>query len=89
MIYPFMTLNDNTEITHTEILPNGNVIVYVETPVYGGFHSAECYLPSNQWKNINGYTKKEMSYYQEFIRSLQDVIMDLAADGGFENAANF
>lgn len=89
MIYPFMTLNDNTEITHTEVLPDGNVKVYVETPVYGGFHSAECTLPSNTWEKINGYTKKEMIYYKEFIKSLEDIIMDLAADGGFENAANF
>lgn len=32
MIYPFMTLEDDTEITHSEMLPNGEVKVYVETP---------------------------------------------------------
>ena len=32
MIYPFMTLEDNTEITHTEMLADGKVKVYVETP---------------------------------------------------------
>lgn len=89
MIYPFMTLNDSTEITHTEILSDGTVTVYVETPVYGGFHSAECTLPSNQWKNINGYTENELAYYQEFIKSLEDIIIDLAGNGGFDNAANF
>lgn len=40
MIYPFMTLNDGTEITHSEIInDNGKekVKVYIETPVEGGF----------------------------------------------------
>jgi len=32
MMYPFMTLNDNTEITHSEMKPNGRVKVYIETP---------------------------------------------------------
>ena len=25
MMYPFMTLNDNTEITHSEMKPDGSV----------------------------------------------------------------
>ena len=28
----FMTLNDDTEITHSEMLPDGKVKVYIETP---------------------------------------------------------
>lgn len=32
MIYPFMILEDDTEITHSEMLPNGEVKVYVEIP---------------------------------------------------------
>lgn len=32
MMYPFMTLPDNTEITHSEMLSNGKVKVYIETP---------------------------------------------------------
>ena len=32
MMYPFMTLNDNTEITHSEMKPDGKVKVYIETP---------------------------------------------------------
>ena len=27
MMYPFMTLNDETEIVHSEMLPNGKVKV--------------------------------------------------------------
>ena len=31
MMYPFMTLNDDTEITHSEMKPDGKVKVYIET----------------------------------------------------------
>lgn len=46
MMYPFLTLNDNTEITHSKIKPDGRVKVYIETPdLNDGFHNATCYLP--------------------------------------------
>lgn len=32
MMYPFMTLNDNTEIVHSEMKSDGTVKVYIETP---------------------------------------------------------
>ena len=32
MMYPYMTLNDNTEITHSEMMEDGRVKVYIETP---------------------------------------------------------
>lgn len=46
MMYPFMTLNDDTEITHSEMKSDGRVKVYIETPdLKDGFHHAACYLP--------------------------------------------
>ena len=32
MMYPFMTLNDDTEIVHSEMKPDGRVKVYIERP---------------------------------------------------------
>ena len=44
MMYPFMTLNDDTEITHSEMRADGRVKVYIETPdEKDGFHNAICY----------------------------------------------
>ena len=55
MMYPFMTLNDDTEITHSEMRADGRVKVYIETPdEKDGFHNAICYLPDYKW---------EMSYF--------------------------
>ena len=44
MMYPFMTLNDDTEITHSEMKPDGRVKIYIETPDdFGGFHRREVF----------------------------------------------
>ena len=91
MMYPFMTLNDGTEIVHSEsrlVDDSENVKVYFERPVNGGFDSAECYLPSYEWKNIVGYSDKEIQYFQEFLESTAHIIIGLAREGGFDNAAN-
>ena len=96
MIYPFMTLNDNTEIVHSELLNKDGqeqVKVIIETPVYGGFHSAVCYLPSYSWEDINGFSSDEISRFQALIESVSHVIIRLAREGGFgtevQDAANF
>lgn len=40
MMYPFMTLDDGTEIVHSEMHADGRVKVYVERPdAAAGFHS--------------------------------------------------
>ena len=39
MMYPYMTLNDDTEITHSQIIQKDvqeRVKVYIETPVFWG-----------------------------------------------------
>ena len=57
MMYPFMTLDDNTEVVHSEMLPDHRVKVYFEKPdAKDCFHSAVCYLPDYKWEDINGFT---------------------------------
>ena len=47
MMYPFMTLDDNAEIVHSEMGKDGRVKVYIEKPdAKDGFHRATCYLPT-------------------------------------------
>ena len=91
MMYPFMTLEDNTGIAHSDAYEDNGietVKVYLEKPVYGGFHSAECYLPSYEWKNIDGFTEAEIEKYGEFLHSVAHIIIRLAREGGFDNAAS-
>ncbi|MDO5327240.1 MAG: hypothetical protein Q4G00_11045 [Clostridia bacterium] len=92
MIYPFMTLNDETEIVHSEskmIDGRETVKVVIEKPVWGGFHSAVCWLPEYRWEDIQGFSQEEISSYQELLESVAHVIFELARDGGFNRAANF
>ena len=88
MVYPFMTLEDNTEITHTEMLTDGREKVYVETPdAKDCFHSLVCWLPSYQIEDVRGYSDKEVGKYVEFIQKAAYLIMEFAQEGGFEHAS--
>ena len=90
MMYPFMTLNDDTEITHSEMKPDGKVKVYIETPdIKDGFHNATCWLPEYTWENIEGYSKTELNYFQQLIKDNAHLIMEFSQEGGILNAANF
>jgi len=87
-MYPFLTLNDDTEITHSEMKEDGRVKVYIETPdLKDGFHNAVCWLPGYEWENINGYSESEMDYYKQLIKNNAHVIIELSQEGGVLNAA--
>lgn len=82
MMYPFMTLNDGTEITHSEMYPDGTVKVYIETPDdKRGFKNAECWLPMYRWEN-NGYSWLEMQYLRKLVRRNAPLFMEYSKDGG-------
>jgi len=89
MMYPFLKLNDNTEIVHSEILKDERVKVYIEQPVNGGFHSAICYLPSYEWSDISGFSTSDIDKYQDILESTAHLIIRFAHDGGFDNASSF
>lgn len=90
MMYPFMTLTDDTEIVHSDLLDGGEVKVYVETPdEKDGFHNMTLYLPSYRITEINGYTQAEVDRFMEIIKSTAHLIIEFSRDGGFENASGF
>ncbi len=87
MMYPFMTLNDDTEITHSEMKADGKVKVYIETPdEFGGFHNATCWLPDYRWEDIEGYSDTEMAYFKQLIRNNAHLIIEFSQEGGILNA---
>lgn len=88
MMYPFLQLDDQTEIVHSDMQADGRVKVYIEKPVEGGFHSAACFLPDYSWKNIEGFTASEIEKYQGILESVAHLIIRFSKGGGFENAAN-
>lgn len=90
MMYPFLQLDDQTEIVHSEMLSDGRVKVYVEKPdTKDCFHNATCYLPDYRWEDINGFSGDEVMKYQNIIESVAHLIMEFSQQGGFEHAAGF
>ncbi len=81
MMYPFLTLEDETEIVHSETLPDGRVKVYVEKPdEKDGFHHAVCCLPICEWQDVYGFSAEEMKRYQYIVKSNVHRILRAAAD---------
>lgn len=57
MMYPFMTLEDDTEIVHSHMLDDGRVRVYIERPDETDcFHHATCFLPGYEREDVFGFT---------------------------------
>ena len=87
MMYPFLTLNDETEITHSEMNADGQVKVYIETPdPKDGFHNAVCWLPGYRWENVHGYSEAEMTRFRQLIRNNAHLILEFSQNGGILNA---
>lgn len=88
MMYPFLTLPDDTEIVHSEMKEDGRVKVYIETPdEKDGFHHAVCYLPGYDWTEVVGYSTEEMDHLRSLVQNNAHLIIDFSQQGGVLNAA--
>lgn len=70
MLYPYMTLIDETEIVYSQLIGHGSaekVIVHFERPTENGFDSARCELPAYRWVLQDGYSDREISAFEEFL----------------------
>ena len=89
MMYPFMTLNDETEIVHSDMQDDGRVKVYIEKQdEQYGFKHAACWLLHYTWEDIYHFSKVEIEQFEEIIRSTAHLIIEFSKEGGFENASN-
>ena len=87
MMYPFLTLPDDTEIIHSEMKEDGRVKVYIETPdEKDGFHHAVCCLPDYEWTEISGYSEAEMRKFKTLVKNNAQLIMTFSQHGGILNA---
>lgn len=90
MMYPFMTIDNDTEVVHSERYEDGRVKVYIETPdEKDGFHNAVCWLPDYKWENVSGYSEEEIERFKRYVQNNAHLIMEFASEGGFANASNF
>ena len=83
MMYPFLTLDDETEITHSELRSDGTVKVYIEkADEEDGFHYATCYLPTYAWEEMSGFSEDEMLQFMRIVKDNAHLIMEFAGKGG-------
>ena len=76
MMYPLITLDDASEIVHSEMKEDGKVKVYVEKPdAKDCFHHATCWIPGYSWEEIDGFSQDEIRTYQAVIESLSHLLL--------------
>lgn len=90
MMYSYMKLGDETEITHSQILTGDGdekqVIVHFERPTEEGFDIARCSLPSYQWIRKEGYSDEEIKNFELFLKSNAHLLFKYAENGGIQIA---
>lgn len=81
MMYPYMTLADETEIVHSQIIEEDGkqkVIVHFERPTEEGFDSARCELPEYKWLLRKGYSKTEIASFENFLKKHSKLLYESA-----------
>lgn len=89
MMYPYIVLDDKTEITHSQIIERDGVEtveVHFERPKHGGFDSARCVLPSYTWKFNEGYTDAEIGFFETLLHHNAHLLFKYAKSGGVKCA---
>lgn len=100
MMYPYMTLGDGTEIVHSQIIteeinktdsdqstiPVKKVIVHFERPTHDGFDSARCELPSYKWLFCEGFSDKEIEFFDKLLHANAHLLYKYAENGGIKIA---
>lgn len=85
MMYRYLTLDDETEIVHSQIIHEDGkdkVIVNFERPTESGFDSARCELPDYRWISIEGYSTEEIKMFEALLHSNAHLLYRYAASGG-------
>jgi hypothetical protein len=89
MMYPYMTLSDETEIVHSHLKEQDGmkiVEVHFERPKPYGFDSARCKLPNYEWISRDGFSDDEILQFESFLQNSAHTIFKYAELGGISVA---
>ncbi len=89
MMYPYMTLPDETLVTHSHLMEKDGVKtveVHFERPVEDGFDMARCSLPSYEWIIREGYSDQEILEFERMLRDGAHIFFKYAEAGGAQVA---
>ena len=84
MEYPFITLGDGTQISHSEMLADRSVLVYIRKDA---FHRAVLVLPAQEWREVTGFTEDELEHIKRVILKMPPLILEFSQKGGFRGAS--
>ncbi len=85
MMYPYMTLADETEIVRSQIIEKDGMkklIVNFGRPIENGFDSARCELPDCKWTEREGDSDEEITMFEELLHSNAHLLYRYAENGG-------
>lgn len=69
MLWSYVQLDDGTQFAYSETRDDGTIRVAVERPVGLGFDHTECFLPTVNWFNVEGFSTDDLDFLTEFVRS--------------------
>ena len=81
MMYPYMTLADETEIVHSQVIEKDGrkiIVMNLERPTQEGFDSARCTLPEYKWLEIRGYSDTETDAFEQLLHDNEQSIFQKA-----------
>ena len=84
MEYPFITLGNGTQISHSEMLADRSVLVYI---CKDAFHRAVLVLPAQEWREVTGFTADELAQFKRVILKMTPLILEFSQKGGFRGAS--
>ncbi len=84
MEYPFITLGNGTQISHSEMLADRSVLVYI---CKDAFHRAVLVLPAQEWREVTGFTADELEHIKRVILKMTPLILEFSQKGGFRGAS--
>lgn len=82
MMWEYVRFEDDTQVSYSEVRDDNTVLVVVERPRDWGFDTAECLLPAYNWLRLDGFSEKEASDLDAFVRNNSSLIMRFAYEGG-------
>jgi len=89
MMYPYVILSDETEITHSHIIERNackEVEVHFERPSNDGFDVARCILPTYEWIKKEGFADSEIMLFEQLLQHNAHLFYKYAEEGGIKVA---
>ena len=89
MMWEYVRLEDDTQVSYSEVREDNTVKVVVERPRDWGFDTAECILPAFNWVSHEGFSEANLKELDDFVRNNAPLILRFAYEGGRVYASLF